>query len=95
MKFKKILSEITQNTNTKISSLQQEIENHKILSKYILKAMPFTYKSGYSLNIMMNSYYKKEKNKENIKDTLIQLAKKYNGRVKSLDNDSVIKIFVQ
>ena len=98
MKFKKILNEVlSPELNQRLQQVEKEILNNKIISPYLLKTMPYLYKRGYSVNVMLNTNYRKlgNKKKSNVTDELKKIAHKYDGKATSLTDDSVIKIFLR
>jgi hypothetical protein len=98
MKVEKVLNEIlSPELNQRLQQVEKEILSNRDLIPYLLKTMPYLYKSGYSINVMLNTNYRKlgNKRKSNVADELKKIAYKYDGRATSLADDSVVKIFLR
>ena len=84
---------LEQDLNIRMKNVETLIT--KQLYKYLIKVMPYHNKSGNTINIMLNNVYNKLEDKNNIKRIIKKIAKDNGGTAKSLNDDSVIKIYFE
>jgi len=96
MKFTKLIDELlkeelTQELNNKFNEIEKILYNNKIIAKYIVKVMPFSYKNKKALNIMLSNKYRKSKRRSEIENLIKDLSNKYGKLIHNKD-DLVFKI---
>lgn len=94
MRLTDLLEALNTDMNEKLNRIQREIETNNILSPYLLDVMPYVYKKGYSINVMMNTKFRRLKEKQSIIDVLRDISKRNNAKLKSIDEDQVYKIYI-